>query len=233
MEPHGESAAALEHLTTSTTPRRRLSGISGVTAMSRHVGGKYEIERRLAVGGMGSLYVARHALTTERVALKVLDRALARDDVAIERFLREVSLAAKIGHPGLVRVFDAGIDVDDAGERAPYLAMELLSGETMAMRYARGDVRCAEALEHLVAALEPLVEVLDELDLARRLRRLAVRRDCDVVERERKVDRLREVGHEGTGALEDTDEVGFPAGVLGRDLLSHLQDAVLDLVEGK
>jgi serine/threonine-protein kinase len=129
-----------------------------VTALpTRVVGEKYVIERRLAEGGMGTLYVARHSLTTQRVALKLLDPRLARDDASLERFMREVRVAARIAHPGVVRVFDAGVDVDADGVRVPFLAMELLTGETLAERLGRGNVPQSDAIDRLVATLDPLV----------------------------------------------------------------------------
>ncbi|MFO0610005.1 MAG: serine/threonine-protein kinase, partial [Polyangiales bacterium] len=123
---------------------------------TRIIGEKYLVERRLAEGGMGTLFVARHALTEQRVAVKVLDRRLARDEATLGRFLREVRVGARIGHPGVVRVLDAGIDVSAEGERVPFLAMELLDGETFAERLARGTVPQADALDRLAATLEPL-----------------------------------------------------------------------------
>ncbi len=129
--------------------------MSGVNQRARIVGDKYEIERHLASGGMGELYVARHVLTTQRVALKVLDRRLARSEASIERFLREVRLGAKIGHPAVVQVFDAGLHMSDDGP-VPYLAMELLTGQNLAERIVKGDVTQAVALGHIVSLLDPL-----------------------------------------------------------------------------
>jgi serine/threonine protein kinase len=117
---------------------------------------KYLIERHLATGGMGELFVARHRLTTQRVALKLLDRMLSRDETSIERFLREMRLAAQIGHPALVQVIDAGVHVSAVGEPIPYLAMELLNGCDLARYISKGDVTQAEALDRVVEALDPI-----------------------------------------------------------------------------
>ncbi len=129
--------------------------MSGENQRARVVGDKYEIERHLATGGMGELYVARHVLTTQRVALKILDRRLARNDASVERFLREVRLGAKIGHPAVVQVYDAGLHVGPDGP-VPYLAMELLDGQNLAERVVRGDVTQAMALDYVASLLEPL-----------------------------------------------------------------------------
>jgi eukaryotic-like serine/threonine-protein kinase len=114
--------------------------------------GNYMIERSLAQGSMGHVYVARHQLTYARVALKVLRSELAAETNAEERFLREVRAAAQIGHDGIVKVLDAGCDQHGR----LYLAMELLSGETLEERMAR-DPGDRLALMHWVAhALPPL-----------------------------------------------------------------------------
>src|SRR5512146_1507289 len=69
---------------------------------------RYEIEERLAVGGMGAVYRARHLVSRRPVALKLLHPHLALDPALAERFRREARAAAEIGHPGIVEVLDAG-----------------------------------------------------------------------------------------------------------------------------
>ncbi len=122
----------------------------------RAVGGRYEVLRPLAEGGMGALYVARHLLTRQEVALKILDPRFVRDAAGVERFLREVSIAARIGHEGVVKVYDAGVDDGPGGTGSLYLAMELLDGETLAQRLARGDVPLAQCLGWFRDMLVPL-----------------------------------------------------------------------------
>jgi serine/threonine protein kinase len=114
--------------------------------------GNYVIERPLAHGSMGHVYAARHTLTYARVALKVLRDDLARDTQAEERFLREVRAAAQIGHDGIVKVHDAGRNHDGR----LYLAMELLSGETLEERFVREHSQRLPMMEWLQRALEPL-----------------------------------------------------------------------------
>src|ERR1700755_2126583 len=92
--------------------------------------GNYVIEHALAHGSMGTGYVARHAITSARVALKVLRHEANFDKQAEERFLREVRAAAQIGHEGIVKVQDAG----KTPEGHLFLAMELLTGETLEQR---------------------------------------------------------------------------------------------------
>jgi serine/threonine-protein kinase len=114
--------------------------------------GNYTIERSLAQGSMGHVYVARHALTHARVALKVLRADLTADTQVEERFLREVRAAAHIGHDGIVKVHDAGRSSDGR----LYLAMELLSGETLEERLERQRGARLVAMDWLLRVLEPL-----------------------------------------------------------------------------
>ena len=99
----------------------------------RVVGQRYRIEREIASGGMGTVYEAKHTLSQKTVALKVLHPEAAHDDQARQRFLREVAAPARIGHDGICEVYDAGIDDDGA----PFVAMELLQGETLRERLTR------------------------------------------------------------------------------------------------
>ncbi|MET0385388.1 MAG: protein kinase [Polyangiales bacterium] len=114
--------------------------------------GSYVIEQPLAHGAMGHVYIARHALTYARVALKVLRDDLAADAQAEERFLREVRAAAQIGHEGIVRVHDAGRTPDGR----LFLAMELLTGETLQERMERDPSQRLPIMDWILAALEPL-----------------------------------------------------------------------------
>ena len=74
------------------------------------VGGRYEIIRKIAEGGMGSVHEAVHLLSKRTVALKLLAPEVAKDEAKRQRFLREVSAPAQIGHDGIVEIFDAGYD---------------------------------------------------------------------------------------------------------------------------
>jgi len=114
--------------------------------------GNYIIERSLAHGSMGHVYVARHTLTHAQVALKVLRADLTADTQAEERFLREIRAAARIGHDGIVKVHDAGRSLDGR----LYLAMELLSGETLEERLARQRGDRLSAMDWLFRVLSPL-----------------------------------------------------------------------------
>jgi len=85
--------------------------------------GDYEILKRIATGGMGTVYLARHTGTRREVALKVLSAQMSEDPEFVARFQREAQATAALRHPHIVQVYDTGA-ID--GQR--YIAMEYLSG---------------------------------------------------------------------------------------------------------
>ncbi len=116
------------------------------------VGGTWEILRPLARGGMGVVYLARHRTRGESVALKVLyDKEHDFRGAGHERFVREANASEEIGHPGLVRTLDAGVEPD--GTR--YIVMELLEGQSLRERMRAGLSR-RRSLEIVIDLLEPL-----------------------------------------------------------------------------
>lgn len=117
------------------------------------VDGRYRIDERLGSGGMGVVFAATHLHTKKRVALKWMHagsrlRSASEQVAARRRFEREARIAARVRHENVVDVYDAGGDAHGA-----YLVMELLQGETLAARLARGPLAWSEALELLVPAM--------------------------------------------------------------------------------
>jgi eukaryotic-like serine/threonine-protein kinase len=97
--------------------------------------GKYEVERHLARGGMGSIWVARDRKLCRRVAVKFIEFAPtdAADATTIHaRFEREALAVARLKSPHVVQVYDQGLDAE-----TPYIVMEYLEGENLARRMAR------------------------------------------------------------------------------------------------
>jgi len=117
------------------------------------VAGRYEVTRELARGGMAIVYEALHVVSRRRVALKVLFTDSFADDMSRARFLREVSAPARIGHEGIVEVFDAGFNDDDG---APFVAMELLEGHTFREEFARFPLPLARTLWLFEGLLAPV-----------------------------------------------------------------------------
>jgi eukaryotic-like serine/threonine-protein kinase len=91
------------------------------------VAGRYEVERTLGGGGMAVVYLARDGELGRPVALKVLADNLADDTELRGRFVREARLAARLSHPNVVRVYDAGEE-----DGRPYIVMECVEGESLA-----------------------------------------------------------------------------------------------------
>jgi serine/threonine-protein kinase len=116
------------------------------------VAARYEIESRIAAGGMGTVYRARHLVSRRIVALKVVHAHVALEPRYVARFRREASVAAEIGHPGIVQVLDAGV----AEDGSLFLAMEMLEGESLRERLCRPETTRGEALALVDAMLDPL-----------------------------------------------------------------------------
>ena len=91
------------------------------------LGGKYQIVRRIGVGGMGSVYEAKHAGLGTPVAIKVLLQQLAKVPTVADRFRREAQVSATLKSPHVIQV----TDVDQLPDGRPYLVMELLEGESL------------------------------------------------------------------------------------------------------
>lgn len=88
--------------------------------------GRYRIESEIARGGMGIVYKAMDTVLERPVAYKILSGNLKENDVAVKYFLREARAAARMAHPNIVTVFDAG---EQDGEY--YMAMEYVEGQTL------------------------------------------------------------------------------------------------------
>jgi hypothetical protein len=98
--------------------------------------GRYEVAERLGKGGFGVVHLARDRELGREVAIKFLKAEFLTRPELVQRFLQEARAAAKIGHPGIVTVFECGI-VGGTGLRVDgtaYIAMERLHGESLADR---------------------------------------------------------------------------------------------------
>ena len=117
------------------------------------IGGELTILRRLAEGGMGAVFVASQRSTGKERALKLMHREIAADPDFLRRFEQEAKIGARIQSEHVVEVLAAGVD-PQAG--IPYLVMELLEGEDLGHRLARGPLSVEEAravLEQLCHAM--------------------------------------------------------------------------------
>lgn len=101
---------------------------------------RYRIRRFIARGGMGEVYEAEDRELLQTVALKTVHPRDALHEVAIERFKREISLARKVTHANVCRIYDVGYHARPDGTSIIFLTMELLRGETLAQRIRRQGV---------------------------------------------------------------------------------------------
>lgn len=94
--------------------------------------GRYRLQSKLGSGGMSTVYLADDEVLDRPVAVKVLHREMSDQPDQLERFRRESRAAARLSHPNLVSVIDAG---DDEGR--PYIVFEYVEGETLKQRIQR------------------------------------------------------------------------------------------------
>ena len=102
--------------------------------------GRYAVERRIAEGGMGLVYQARHREIDKSVAIKVLREDLSGRPDVLARFRQEARSASRIGHENIVDISDFG----ETSRGASYFVMEFLEGEDLAMVMGRETVIDAE-----------------------------------------------------------------------------------------
>jgi serine/threonine-protein kinase len=114
--------------------------------------GRYRLESQLGAGGMGTIWRAQHLVLNAPVAVKVIDRTAIPDEETLSRFMREAQSAAALRSPHVVQILDYGID-----GKVPFMAMELLEGETLAQRIKQQQrltpAETARVLTHIGRAI--------------------------------------------------------------------------------
>lgn len=93
--------------------------------MNKILGGRYQLGEMIGTGGMADVYIAQDQRLSREVAIKILRSDLAKDPTFVSRFRKEAKAAAGLNHPRVVAVYDSG------EEPAPYIVMELVSGQTL------------------------------------------------------------------------------------------------------
>lgn len=142
------------------SPLQADSTVSGEAPVDPLIGStlddKYRIEQRLGVGGMGTVYRARHLLIDRPVAIKVLNPRFVEDEAAQLRFRREARAAGRLQHANAVGVTDFGSTSDGY----VYLVMELLEGRTLR------DVLAKEAPLDTARAVALMLQTADAVAAA-------------------------------------------------------------------
>jgi tRNA A-37 threonylcarbamoyl transferase component Bud32 len=108
--------------------------------------GRYKLEAKLGSGGMSTVYLARDQTLDRQVAVKVMHREMSEQADQLERFRQEARSVAKLSHPNVVSVIDAG---EDRGH--PYIVFEYVEGETLKQRINRdGALAPQEAIAYAI-----------------------------------------------------------------------------------
>src|ERR1700677_2243273 len=94
------------------------------------VGGRFTLREKLGEGGMGSVWRAKQEMVGRDVALKLIHPALVTPTLQ-GRFVGEMELLGQLNHPGIVRIFDAGVDEQPNRPPMPFFAMELVEGQLL------------------------------------------------------------------------------------------------------
>jgi len=107
---------------------------------------RYKLEAKLGSGGMSTVYLARDTTLDRSVAVKVMHREMSEQEDQLQRFRQEARAVAKLSHPNVVAVIDAG---EDGGH--PYIVFEYVEGETLKQRINRvGALDPQEALAYAI-----------------------------------------------------------------------------------
>jgi len=146
--------ADLEEPSSGATASLDDAGVAKLTRMLREeTAGEYEIEREIARGGMGVVYLATEIQLRRRVAIKVLPPTLTFGEAAIQRFRREARTAAALAHPNIIPIYR----VSSGGELMWY-SMKLLEGKSLDTLLKAQE---HFAFEDAIAVLEQVADALD------------------------------------------------------------------------
>jgi serine/threonine-protein kinase len=108
--------------------------------------GRYRLEAKLGSGGMSTVYLARDETLDRPVAVKVMHREMSEQEDQLQRFRQEARAVAKLSHPNVVAVIDAG---EDGGY--PYIVFEYVKGETLKQRIGRvGALDTQDAIAYAI-----------------------------------------------------------------------------------
>src|SRR5919107_899299 len=119
---------------------------SVTTPVGTLLSGRYRLDAQIGAGGMSTVYRAFDTVLERPVAIKLMHREIASDSDQLERFRREARAVARLSHPHIVGVIDAGED-----EHRPYIVFEYIDGETLKQRIRRlGRLPIDEAIAYAI-----------------------------------------------------------------------------------
>src|SRR5258708_21739605 len=113
--------------------------------------GHYKISKRIGSGGMGEVYLATDVTAGRKAALKLLPMRFTGDAERLKRFQQEARAVLALNHPNILTVYEIGED-----HSTYYIASELIEGETLRQRLARGRMQVGEALDVAVQVASAL-----------------------------------------------------------------------------
>lgn len=133
----------------------------GLTQGTTLLAGRYQVGNLIGRGGMADVHIGVDSRLGRKVAIKLLKPSLASDPAFRIRFRREAQDAAKMAHPTIVRIFDAGeetvVDANGVEVQAPFIIMEYVDGRPLSELIAGGPLDPDEAMritEQVLTALE-------------------------------------------------------------------------------
>jgi serine/threonine protein kinase len=135
--------------------------VTDTSAGPRLIAGRYQIGELLGRGGMADVHLGLDARLGRKVAIKLLKPSLANDPAFRTRFRQEAQAAARMAHPTIVRVYDAGEEIarDSSGRelQVPFIVMEHVEGHLLKDLVARGPMSAEQAghiIDGILTALE-------------------------------------------------------------------------------
>jgi serine/threonine-protein kinase len=137
-----------------------------MTMIGTLLGGRYRLDAQIGRGGMSTVYRAFDTVLERPVAIKLMHREIASDSAQLERFRREARSVARLNHPHIVTVIDAGEEPspasagDEAGEGGvgtPYIVLEYVEGETLKALIRRdGSLEIPRAIAYAIELVRAL-----------------------------------------------------------------------------
>lgn len=119
--------------------------------------GPYQISSQIGAGGMGEIYRAHDARLDRDVAIKLLPTSFSSNPDRLRRFAQEARAAAALNHPNILAIYDIG-----EWQGAPYIVSELLVGETLRERLAKGPLPARKAIDYALQITRGLAAAHDK-----------------------------------------------------------------------